>query len=85
MHRSKQHFYSITLSAAASRVFGTVRPSAFAVLRIITDSNLLGRWAGSSLGIGTLEDAIDVGNRMPHYLNRALAIDFCITHFEVIF
>jgi len=30
-------------------------------------------------------DAIDVENRTPHCLNRALAIDFRITHFEVIF
>jgi hypothetical protein len=31
MHRSKQHLYSITSSARASTVSGTVRPSALAV------------------------------------------------------
>jgi hypothetical protein len=31
MHRSAQHIYSITSSARASRVSGTVRPSALAV------------------------------------------------------
>jgi hypothetical protein len=35
--------HSITLSARASRVDGTSRPSAFAVLRLMTSSNLLGR------------------------------------------
>jgi hypothetical protein len=46
----------------------------------------LGRLLGRQLvGIGILEDAIDAENRTPHCLNRALAIDFRITHFEVIF
>ncbi len=46
----------------------------------------LGRLLGRQLvGIGILEDAIDVENRTPHCLNRVLAIDFRITHFEVIF
>jgi hypothetical protein len=34
--------HSITSSALASSVGGTVRPSAFAVLRLITSSNLVG-------------------------------------------
>src|SRR6478672_2880719 len=38
MHRSKQLVYSITSSAWASSVGGTVRPSAFAVLRFMTSS-----------------------------------------------
>jgi hypothetical protein len=42
MHRSKQHLYSITSSAATSRPGGTVSPSALAVFRLITSSNLLG-------------------------------------------
>ena len=33
--------YSITSSAATSRPGGTLRPSAFAVLRLITNSNLV--------------------------------------------
>jgi putative tryptophan/tyrosine transport system substrate-binding protein len=42
---ASQHIpvYSITSSARTSSVFGTVRPSAFAVLRLITSSNLVGR------------------------------------------
>ena len=35
--------YSITSSASATSVFGRVRPSALAVLRLITSSNLVGR------------------------------------------
>ena len=34
--------YSITLSAAVRRVGGTVRPRAFAVLRLMTSSKLVG-------------------------------------------
>src|SRR5262245_17243223 len=34
--------HSITSSAAVSRVVGTVRPSAFPLLRLITRSNLVG-------------------------------------------
>src|SRR5262249_43918922 len=42
--------HSITSSAWPSSVSGTVSPSAFAVLRLITISNLVGIWTGSSLG-----------------------------------
>jgi hypothetical protein len=42
MHRSKMYLYSITSSPRASSIGGTVRPSAFAVLRLITNSNLVG-------------------------------------------
>ena len=38
------------LSAVASNDKGMVRPSALAVLRLITSSNLTGAWTGSSLG-----------------------------------
>jgi hypothetical protein len=38
MQRSKKDHYSITSSAATSRPGGTVRPSAFAVLRLMTES-----------------------------------------------
>src|SRR3954464_4161748 len=43
--------HSITSSARASRVGGTVRPSALAVLRLITSSNLVGCWTGKSAGL----------------------------------
>jgi hypothetical protein len=41
MHRSKE-LYSITSSAMASSDGGTVSPSVFAVLRLITSSYLVG-------------------------------------------
>src|SRR5215469_10155080 len=43
--------HSITSSAVASSVVGIVRPSAFAVLRLMASSNLLGSWIGSSPGL----------------------------------
>src|SRR5262245_5819279 len=43
--------HSITSSARASRLGGTSRPSAFAVLRLITSSNRLGRSIGRSAGL----------------------------------
>ena len=55
MHRSKQHGYSsITVSALVSSAGGTMRPSALAVLRLITNSYLTGAWTGSSLGFSPL-------------------------------
>ena len=52
--------YSITSSARASSVGGTSRPSAFAVLRLMTSSNLVGACTGKIGRLGALEDAIDV-------------------------
>src|SRR6516225_9906920 len=46
----KRRRYSMTSSAVASNDEGMVRPSALAVLRLITNSNLTGAWTGSSLG-----------------------------------
>src|SRR5262245_39206905 len=42
--------HSITSSASASSLSGIWRPSAFAVFRLITNSNLVGCWTGSSPG-----------------------------------
>jgi hypothetical protein len=50
MRRSRNHSYSITSSARASSVGGTSMPSAFAVLRLIT--NLIGAWTESARQIG---------------------------------
>jgi hypothetical protein len=50
VHRSKEPLYSITSSSRASGVGGTVRPSAFAVLRLMTSSNLVGCSIGRSAG-----------------------------------
>ena len=41
MHRSKPHLYSITSSARPMSVLGTLRPSAFAVLRLIIISTFV--------------------------------------------
>src|SRR5262249_54578488 len=42
--------HSITSSASASSLSGIWRPSALAVFRLITNSNLVGCWTGSSPG-----------------------------------
>jgi hypothetical protein len=46
--------HSITSSAVASSEGGTVRPSAFAVLRLMTSSNLVGCSTGKSPGLAPL-------------------------------
>jgi hypothetical protein len=63
--RSKQPPYSITLSARASSIDGTSRPSAFAVFRLMTNSKRvacsMGRSAGFApckiLSMSAIEDA----------------------------
>ena len=54
MHRSKQCRYSITSSVSASSCAGTSRPSVLAVLRLITNSNLVDRMTGRSAGFSPL-------------------------------
>ena len=53
---SQEHWraYWITSSAVASSVSGMVRPSAFAVLRLITSSNLVDCTTGRSAGLAPL-------------------------------
>src|SRR6266481_1495457 len=48
VRRDDVRLHSITSSARASSVGGTSRPSALAVLRLMTSSNLIGCWIGSS-------------------------------------
>ena len=48
-------FHSITSSARASSVGGTMMPSAFAVFRLITSSNLVGCSTGRSAGFAPLK------------------------------
>ena len=43
--------YSITSSASASSVGGSVRPSAFAVLKLTESRKLVGRNTGNSTGL----------------------------------
>src|SRR5262249_51150523 len=51
MHHSIDHCYSISSSARPSSDIGTVRPSALAVLRLMTSSNLVARSTGRSAGL----------------------------------
>ena len=54
-HRSsKRYLYSITSSAPTKSLSGTVRPSAFAVLRLMNRSNLVGCSTGRSDGCAPL-------------------------------
>src|SRR6185503_15107248 len=46
--------HSITSSAPTSSIGGTSRPSALAVLRLITNSNLVDRMTGRSAGFSPL-------------------------------
>src|SRR5262249_11360604 len=46
--------HSITSSAVCRNGSGMVRPSAFAVLRLMTSSYLVGCWTGRSLGLTPL-------------------------------
>jgi len=46
--------HSITSSASNCIEFETVRPSALAVLRLITNSNLVDCWTGKSAGLAPL-------------------------------
>jgi hypothetical protein len=55
MHRSKQQLYSITSSARVSSVGGTMMPSAFAVFKLMTSSNLVGCSTGRSAGFAPLK------------------------------
>jgi hypothetical protein len=54
MHRSKQRVHSITSLAVICMISGTVRPSALAVLRLITNSYLVGACTGKSAGFSPL-------------------------------
>src|ERR1035437_6818958 len=60
MHCNKRKSYSITSSAICWRCSGTVRPSAFAVLRLITNSNLVDCTTGRSAGFSPLENSPNV-------------------------
>jgi hypothetical protein len=53
-HQVVWRTYSITSSARASSVGGTSRPRAFAVLRLITSSYLVGACTGRSAGFSPL-------------------------------
>ena len=56
-------------SASASKVGGTSRPSALAVLRLTTSSNFIGAYAGRIRRLLPFEYAIDVGSGPPEDIN----------------
>ena len=49
-----KNYCSITLSASERTDSGMVNPSAFAVLRLMTNSYFVGYWIGSSPGLAPL-------------------------------
>jgi hypothetical protein len=53
-HAWAKQTYSITSSAATNSLSGTVRPSAFAVLRLMANSNFTVCWTGKSPGFSPL-------------------------------
>ena len=57
---NSRRLHSITSSARASRVGGTSRPSALAVLRLMTNSNLVDCMTGRSAGFSPLRMRTDV-------------------------
>ena len=69
MHRNKQRLYSITSSARASRMAGSSRPSALAVLRLMTNSNFDACSIGSSAGVAPLRI-------LPMYVAARLTMSF---------
>jgi len=65
MQCSKTDSYSISSSAATSSVCGTVRPSALAVLRLMTRSNLVGSCTGRSAGARRSSGPCPAASRRP--------------------
>src|SRR5215472_9115413 len=74
LHCGRDWRYSITSSAPASRDCGTVSPRAFAVLRLITSSYLVGACTGMSAGFLALENAVDVAGGATELVNHIRAI-----------
>src|SRR2546422_2073664 len=62
--QSKIQNHLITLSARASTFCGIVTPICFAVLRLITNSNLVGCSTGIGR-LGVLQDLVHVGGYTP--------------------
>ena len=71
MHRSKRHHYSITSSAMARSVGGISIPSALAVVRLMTSSNLLGCRTGRSAGAAPLRNPAGVDASLTVYVGYA--------------
>jgi hypothetical protein len=70
MHRSKNTPYSITSSAVASSVGGTVRPSILAVSALMTSSNLPRLHDRQVSGLGALEDAAGIDSELAEGIQK---------------
>jgi hypothetical protein len=68
--------YSITWSARVSSDGGIVNPSALAVWRLITSSNLVGGWTGTSPGFAPLRLVRAAGELPSRYPMRTI-LPFC--------
>jgi hypothetical protein len=73
---------SMTSSASASRLAGMVSPSALAVLRLITSSNLVGCSTGGSAGLSPLRTRARVQAGLPTCLGNASTIAHQSTGFR---
>jgi hypothetical protein len=62
---SKLIVYSITSSARASNMGGTVRPSALAVLSLMANANAIGCWTGRSAALASLRTRSLLGGMSP--------------------
>ena len=60
--------YSITASAALSTPGGTSRPSALAVCRLMTNSNLVDCNTGRSAGLRAVKDSTSVGSDLTKHV-----------------
>jgi hypothetical protein len=68
--REQAAFHSITSSASASSVGGISRPSAFAVLRLMTSMYLVGELDRKVGRLLALKNAVDVTRREPILINQ---------------
>ena len=73
--------HSITSSAPASSVVGTSRPSAFAVLRLITSSYLVGACTGKSPGCG-YSHGHTLANQIGRKLRQSIELPVSPAKFE---
>jgi hypothetical protein len=73
-HSGHREHHSITSSARASSEGGTARPSAFAVLRLITSSYFVGCSIGRSTRLEPLQDFVHEHRRAAGHLSDACTI-----------
>ena len=74
MRYSKMDRYSMTSLAVASNLSGPVKPSVFAVLRLMTKLNLVGCCTSISAGFSPTEYAADINSRQTKGLADVVSI-----------